>query len=234
MTLLLQVVSSHPVFADLVTRVVSRDFSLRKRFPKGSGDAYLVPEEHQNPRLFLLDQCSISDEPWQICCRLRKQYPGSKFLCMLPSAPNIEEEMLRLVYAGMDGLICLHEEWERELRRAIRSVLRGEFWVPRSVLERYVRQTTRMLAPVGPTDNTLTPREIQLVNLVVRRFSNREISGMLSISERTVKFHVSNVFHKTGIQSRDQLFAYIATEFPHSDASLPFPAAVPRQNSGLL
>jgi DNA-binding NarL/FixJ family response regulator len=139
--------------------------------------------------------------------------------------------MLRLIYAGMDRLVCLEEEWERELRRAVRSILRGEFCVPRSVLERYARQTARFLAPAGRAANSLTPREIQLVNLVVRRFSNREISGMLSISERSVKFHVSNVFHKAGIQSRDQLFANIAIEFPRSDTSLPFPAAITRQDS---
>jgi DNA-binding CsgD family transcriptional regulator len=49
------------------------------------------------------------------------------------------------------------------------------------------------------------------LQLVVRHFSNREIGGTLEISERTVKFHVSNILTKTRVQGRQELLATIGT-----------------------
>jgi DNA-binding CsgD family transcriptional regulator len=44
-----------------------------------------------------------------------------------------------------------------------------------------------------------------------RHLSNREIGGTLEISERTVKFHISNIFNKTGVQARRELLSTIAS-----------------------
>jgi len=198
-------VSAHPFFTSFVTGVLSSDLSLRKRV--GNRPSASQTMELAGPKLFLLDSCSLPTEPGQLCRQLRRKCPGSKFLCMLPSSTGVEERMVRLLLDGIDGFICLREQWQRELCRAVHAVSNGDYWVPRSVLHRYVRQTAGFLAP-----DLLTAREIQVANLLLRHLSNREISRLLCISERTVKFHVSNVFQKLGVRSRDELHAGVAVD----------------------
>lgn len=73
--------------------------------------------------------------------------------------------------------------------------------------------TMILIEPVGPREaawlNTaaygLSPREREVVNLVVRGYSNRQISKALYISEYTVQVHLSNVFEKVGVRSRGEL-----------------------------
>ncbi|MBI2956919.1 MAG: helix-turn-helix transcriptional regulator [Acidobacteria bacterium] len=54
---------------------------------------------------------------------------------------------------------------------------------------------------------SLTKRERQVMEFLLRRFSNKEIAEIIGISERTVKFHVSNILTKLQVNSRDELAA---------------------------
>jgi DNA-binding NarL/FixJ family response regulator len=53
--------------------------------------------------------------------------------------------------------------------------------------------------------HALTSREAQVIELLMRRLTNKDISNVLEISERTVKFHVSNILGKFGIEDRHEL-----------------------------
>ena len=59
---------------------------------------------------------------------------------------------------------------------------------------------------------SLTPREQEVLDFLLRRLSNKEIASILRISERTIKFHVGNIFHKLHVTSRQELSA---TCVPH-------------------
>ncbi|HJZ65021.1 MAG TPA: response regulator transcription factor [Candidatus Acidoferrum sp.] len=201
----LEVISGHPVFAAFITRVLARDAALRKRLEMrdvGSlPDSSTVP----GPKLFLVDSCSYSGDVSELCCRFRRACTGNKFVCLLPSLPSTDHKKLELLCSGVDGIVCLRGNWENELRRAVAAVLDGDYWFPRSVLREYITKTAGFFTPEQSSGSVLTAREIEVTNLVLRKFSNREISERLSISVRTVKFHVSNVLHKVGIRHRSEL-----------------------------
>lgn len=207
MELMLEVISGHAVFSAFLTRVLARDAALRKRLGLRDADSLQSPSNSRHgPRLYLVDSCSYTEDVSDLCSRLRRLCPGNKFVCLLPSLPCTEQRKLELLCSGMDGVVCLRGNWENELRRAVTTVLDGDYWFPRSVLRQYILQTAGFLIPEQSNSSVLTAREIQVTNLVLRKFSNREISERLSISIRTVKFHVSNVLHKVGIQNRSELF----------------------------
>jgi DNA-binding CsgD family transcriptional regulator/tetratricopeptide (TPR) repeat protein len=67
---------------------------------------------------------------------------------------------------------------------------------------------------------TLTPQELQVALAVARGHSNREVAGLLFLSTKTVEFHLTNVYHKLGINRRTRLATMVAQQ-----ASLPTPAA---------
>jgi two-component system NarL family response regulator len=155
-----------------------------------------------SPRLFLLDACSLPVDLGRLAQRCRAQAPGSKFLALLPTGNGSTEEMLRLFYCGIDGFVELHRTWQAELPLAIHSILYGQLWVPPEVLLAFVRQAKSVLDTQLLPGHSLTAREGQVLQLLMRRLTNREIAIALGISERTVKFHVSNILSKLQLEDR--------------------------------
>lgn len=98
------------------------------------------------------------------------------------------------------------------LRQVALVVGNGGLWVGQSLLQRLVGSTARILgqppsvAPAGDDWSALlSEREVQVARLVAVAASNREIAERLSISERTVKAHLTSVFEKLDVRDRLQL-----------------------------
>jgi DNA-binding NarL/FixJ family response regulator len=200
-----QVVSSHPLLIRAVERLLThvRDVSVRG-LPAASGEAEVISRDC-SPRLFVLDACSLRTDLGRLAERCRAQAPGSKFLALLRPENGSNEEMLRLFFWGIDGFVQLHEMWQAELPRAIRSILKGQVWVPRAVLAAYISQMRLLLDTQLLPGHSLTAREGQVLQLLMRRLANKEISSALAISERTVKYHVSNILNKLQLEDRRSL-----------------------------
>ena len=201
-TIAVQVVSSHP----LLTRAVERFLVHRKEAPFQTLPAASSEAEAMSygatPRLFLLDACSLRMDLGRLAQRCRAQAPGSKFLALLPTENGSNEERLRLFYWGIDGFVELHKMWQTELPHAIRSILNGQVWVPREILATYVAQMRALLDAQLLPGQSLTAREGQVLQLLMRRLANKEISHALGITERTVKYHVSNILSKLQLEDR--------------------------------
>ncbi len=129
---------------------------------------------------------------------------------LLAPESSSEEEMLELFFWGMDGFLLLHETWQAELPDAMRSILSGQVWVPQAVMAAYVAQMKALLDMQLLPGHSLTAREAQILQLLMRRLANKEISSALAISERTVKYHVSNILSKLQLTDRRSLRPMIA------------------------
>ena len=82
----------------------------------------------------------------------------------------------------------------------------GQFWLGQSLVSHLV-EVVRCLPPSSPAlpviaSHKLTPRERQVLNLVVAGCSNREIAQQCSVSEQTVKHHLTRMFDKAGASNR--------------------------------
>ncbi|GCE27200.1 hypothetical protein KDA_26840 [Dictyobacter alpinus] len=77
-----------------------------------------------------------------------------------------------------------------------------------SALLTYPVSDLQATEPVPPQDDGLTPRERELVILIARGFVVKEIARLLKVSEKTVRNHISNVYHKLSIYDRSQLVIY--------------------------
>jgi len=134
--------------------------------------------------------------------RCRSRLPGSKFLALVPPADGNYAEKIRLFHWGIEGFVELTETWDTELPQAIRSVLSGRYWVPSEVWSAFIRYAQALEQARLLPGQSLTAREGQVLRLLMRRLTNKEISKELLISERTVKFHVSHILAKLGLEDR--------------------------------
>jgi len=116
-------------------------------------------------------------------------------------------ESYSLLQMGAKGLLT-YEEARDQLPRALPLVAAGGFWVPRAVLSGFVdsilggNRTRRLKAD---TSTDLSRREQEVLNSLLENLANKEIGNKLNISERTVKFHVSNLLSKFGVRRRADL-----------------------------
>jgi DNA-binding CsgD family transcriptional regulator len=203
--LALQVVSSHLLGVLDIEKALSVQEGLVKLLlPHAASEAEAL-KRPDCPRLFLLDGCSINLALGPLSGRLRAASPGSKFLALLPPDRSGESEMMLLFYWGIDGFVTLHKKWKTELPKAALALLRGRLWVPSEVLLASVKQMKTLLDRQLLAGQSLTAREGQVLQLLFRHLTNKEIAHQLNISERTAKFHVANVLSKLGLENRRNL-----------------------------
>jgi DNA-binding NarL/FixJ family response regulator len=120
-----------------------------------------------------------------------------------------ESSAFPLLRLGVKGIVT-YAEIPDQLSGALREVGDGGFWVPRQLLSRFIetsltRSFSRALPAAALNPSGLTTRELEVLNDLLENFSNKEIAKRLHVSERTAKFHVSNVLSKYGVRRRADL-----------------------------
>lgn len=203
----LQVIARHPIVVTHLSQILSADPELGCLVSSTPVEylAAVSPEAC----LCILDGWSLHDQLIDLSRLVRVRCPGSKFLALVPPEKGDNEEMVRLLYAGIDGVVKVAAHWQEELLTAARGILEGKLWFPPQVISEYVRNTNLLLDRQAHPDLTLTGRENQVLQLMIRRLSNKEIGAALGIVERTVKFHVSNILGKMRVETRSSLFTVI-------------------------
>lgn len=112
-----------------------------------------------------------------------------------------DEELCRLLLHGVRGFVA-YDKAEREICAAVDSLLAGHMWYPTQVLERCATLSHAAPAEKPGQDGSLSPRGVEVIGLLQRRLSNKEIGSALGISERTVRFHLHSIFEKLGVHDR--------------------------------
>lgn len=202
MTSTIQVMSSHPLLTRAVEKILAHLQNVPIQILPPASSESEANSRGNCPRLFLLDGCSLRTDLGPLAARCRTHSPGSKFLALLSPENGGHSEKLRLFYWGIDGFVEFHKTWQAEIPHAIISILKGQFWVPPEVLLEFAKNARTLLDTQLVSGNFLTRRESQVLQLLMRRLTNKQISCALRISERTVKFHVSNVLGKLQLDDR--------------------------------
>lgn len=144
--------------------------------------------------------------------QIKAECPHVKVL-MLTSHEN-EEDIRGAFAAGADGY-CLKDMPTHALALAIKSVAAGAVWLDPRIAKTFLemgaaeRQQQAEGATKAPEDihkdeADLTPRELEVLELIAQGLSNNEIAGRLCVSGQTVKTHVRNIMDKMSVSDRTQ------------------------------
>jgi DNA-binding NarL/FixJ family response regulator len=121
---------------------------------------------------------------------VRRQDSLARFIIL--TTFDTDNDIYRAIKAGAKGYL-LKDARREELLESIRKVSRGETCIPQELVEKLA---------AGMSSDVLTGRELEVLSLLARGKSNKEIGTNLFISETTVKGHLRNVFNKLNVLSR--------------------------------
>jgi len=163
----------------------------------------LASELH--PDIVLLDISMPGPGGVEVTRRLKEALPELRVLIL---TAHEDESLLReAVQAGAAGYI-IKRAVESELINAIHAVWRGDLYVHPAMTRALLKETSLFPAIPEPTVESLTPREIEVLRLIAKGYTNGQIAKELSLSVRTVESHRANLMGKLELRSRVELVRY--------------------------
>jgi DNA-binding NarL/FixJ family response regulator len=161
------------------------------------------------PDLLLFDYEAMGPNGEGIVARLRRSSPTTRILVI--ASRSADENVEQVLRSGASGLVGKQLDFA-VLVQAINAVTAGELWANRRAAAQAMASLTELAARVPALDGHLTKREWEIADGVSQGLRNKEIAARLSISEKTVKSHLNNVFSKLKISGRIGLMAWAQAE----------------------
>lgn len=187
------IVDDHPVVRDGLRGMLAGDDELSVVGEAGDGDAAVRLVARLEPDVVLMDLRMPGTGGVDATARIVADHPSVRVLVL--TTYDTESDVLRAVEAGASGYL-LKDAPVHELRHAVRAAAGGQTVLAPAAAARLVRQNRQ------PPADALTGRELEVLELVARGASNREVGRTLHVSEATVKTHLLHVFAKLGVNDR--------------------------------
>lgn len=201
------IADDHTIFRDGLQRLLEleEDFEVVGQAADGV-EAVAMVLRHE-PSILLLDFDMPRMSGLEVLRELAPQ-PIKSTRCILLTAAIPRRQIIEALESGAWGVV-MKESATCVLLNAIRTVAAGSYWVEREPvtnIETYVRAQNLSRFPSSPRSNFgLTRRETEILGSIVVGLSNKEIAKRFSLSEDTVKHHLTSVFNKIGVSSRLEL-----------------------------
>ncbi len=175
----------------------------------GSGYEVKALVEQTNPDVILMDIVMAGMDGIEVTREIKTAFSDVNIL-MITSYLE-EDKIVDSIYAGASGYI-MKDVSPNILAQAIRIVADGGMYVSPQVSKYLLTRRDNNIEPQKTSIDHLTERELEVLTLVGKGCTNVEISTQLSISEKTVKVHVSNILSKMGFSNRTQAALYYVNQ----------------------
>jgi two-component system, NarL family, nitrate/nitrite response regulator NarL len=157
------------------------------------------------PDILLIDLATQRAFGAQALQQIALARPGLRIILLLTAAAD-RQQIIDALQLGVRGVVMKNAS-PKTFIKSIRMVMAGEYWIPRGNIADLVHVLHGV--PLDPRQKqrtlNLTPRELEIVLAVAGGYTNRDIAERYSISEDTVKHHLTSIFDKWGVANRLEL-----------------------------
>jgi DNA-binding NarL/FixJ family response regulator len=200
-------VDDQTIFRESVIAVLSlqKDFQVTGQAGTVSEAKRLLPKSSAD--ILLLDARLTDQSGLDLLAEMPSLCPLCKTIVM--AEVESEDDAVQAMRLGARGFLLKHSSTELFLK-CIRRVHTGEVWLDGQMTDAVLGALS---GKRGENEqggkNSLSPRELEVIQLVIQGYKNRDIAQQLFISEKTVKNHLSAIFNKLGVTDRLELTLYV-------------------------
>jgi len=207
------IVDDHALFRRGLDRVLADEPDIEVVGEAADGVEAVARVRELTPDVVVMDVRMPRATGIEAARTLRAMVPETKVIMLTVS--DLEEDLYEAVKAGVNGYL-LKEVAIGEVADAVRAVAAGHSLVSPSMASKLFREFNALAERAEDRQRALSPRlterELEVLKLVAKGLSNREIGGELYIAENTVKNHVRNVLEKLQLHSRMEAVVYAMRE----------------------
>ena len=186
----LLIVDDHPAFRAGLVALLADQKDLRVVAQCGDGRDALELFRRERPDVVLMDLRLPGLSGVEAILAIRQEFPDARVIVL--TTYDSDEDIFRAIQSGAKSYL-MKDMSKAEIVGAIRAVHAGQERLPPSIADRLAERRRRP---------ELTLREMEVLQLLVKGRSNKEIASGLSIAEDTVKSHLKTLFAKLGVQDR--------------------------------
>ncbi len=186
----LLIVDDHPAFRAGLVTLLGDQADLRIVAQCGDGREAVELYRREKPDVVLMDLRLPGLSGVEAILAIRQEHPEARVIVV--TTYDSDEDIYRAIQSGAKSYL-MKDMSKAEIVGTIRAVHTGQEKLPASIAERLAERRRRP---------ELTLREVEVLQLLVKGRSNKEIASGLSIAEDTVKSHLKTLFTKLGVQDR--------------------------------
>lgn len=206
------IVDDHPLVREGLKVIIGRNAMFEVVGEAGSAREGLRMAEALKPDLSLLDISLPDESGLDLARRIRTALPDTRILVISMHAGI--DYVAQAFKAGATGYMVKDSAAAR-LQNALESVLKGDYYLDSSlspqVVEELIRSPEKEITSIKDVAyRSLTPREQEIMSLLAKALSIKEIADQLFISPKTVENHRTNIMNKLGLRSALELARYAA------------------------
>jgi DNA-binding NarL/FixJ family response regulator len=186
------VADDHPVVRNGLASVIGQQPEVELVAEAANGRQAVELFREHRPDVVLMDLRMPEMDGVSAIEAIRAEFPEARILALTTYEGDVD--IHRALAAGARGYL-IKDMLLSDVLSAIRAVHRGERVIPLAVAARLAEFTPR---------SDLTEREIEVLQLVARGLSNRDVAGVIGRTDETVKVHLKNIFAKLGVADRTE------------------------------
>jgi DNA-binding NarL/FixJ family response regulator len=195
------IVDDHSIVREGLRMLLARDPDLEVVGEAANGEEAIRQARHLRPDVVVMDLLMPVLDGFAATRAIRDELPETQVLALTSVLENAS--VVEAIRSGTIGYL-FKDAHAAELRTAIKSAAARQVYLSPQASPYFLDALHRPESP-----EHLTPREMDVLRLLARGHSNKEIARTLYLAEETVKFHVRHILAKLGVQSRAQ--AILAT-----------------------